>query len=426
MPDIQLSKHLHPTGSTLTRTALALTALILLAQLPGAAADWGYDDLDSKPAGGSVNQPAGQEAESRTAVTGKGSAAAGKSTWKSKKNMARGPQAQLKSPSSQLGQGGQSRGKLGQSGQNKAGQNNAGQDTNETSLTPEEKQGPRAPTPEEIVARKKVDDLKAWMEVFALAASSASEDDRNQIANLNTLGADTRKKLETMLFEKLEQNVAEYNGISLVWQPVREKVIEDIDYKESYRLLFRALLRHAVARIEATAPEAEVIQEVLGPARIAEMGPPVLTEDAINAYSDMTCFLYQKRHPDHTVEGDDNRQLFAEVIRQRYNDAPNESAKKAMCNFDVTWASFRCRYLDATPAEKEKLITTIGEKDPDAKAAPAPASPRTIASARSKKHPTTALISPRMLKIFALGPWAESGKSIPVAVKMNPMSSPTK
>ncbi len=228
----------------------------------------------------------------------------------------------------------------------------------ETSLTPEETRAtPTAPNADEISARKKVDDLKSWMEIFALAASSASEDDRNQIHNLGTLPDETRKRLEKILFEKLEQNVPEYIGISSAWRPLRPKVTEDLDYKESYRLLFRSLLHHAVGRIEPTAPEAEAIQEILGPARIAEMGPPILTEDAINAYSDMTCFLYQKRHPDHTVEGDDNRQLFAEVIRQKYTDAPNPESKKAMCNFDITWASFRCRYLDANAQAKRTNLS---------------------------------------------------------------------
>jgi hypothetical protein len=413
MPDIKM---LYTTSLTRHpfKASLALTALMLLGSArPGLAADWGYDDIPdvhatAPPSNGPKGNQAGTAGSSARPSPGSGA--------KGKRNPGRLQNSQPGAAAGQLESTPQSQ-----------------RQTDETSLTREKAAlTPKAPSPEEIAAHKKVDDLKSWMEIFALAASSASEDDRNQILTLGTLPQDTRKKLEKMTFEKLEENVAEYAGISSIWRPLSQKITEDIDYKESYRLLFRSLLRHAVGRIEPTAPEAEAIQEILGPARIAEMGPPILTEDAINAYSDMTCFLYQKRHPDHTVEGDDNRQLFAEVVRQRYNDAPNLEAKKAMCNFDVTWASFRCRYLDSTAADREKLLASIGEdksgtvatvSDRGTNATTTKVAP---ASARSKTQSSAALVSPKLLKIFALGPWAESSKTIPVAVKMSQMSEPTK
>lgn len=414
------------------KSALALTALMFSGFVrPTLAADWGYDDmpeahhLDSaapspngvkgQPSRGHIN-PKMQQASGR-----KGKKAVGHSQTRTSS------ETSAKSGGESAGESG------GETADQIQSQPMAGQpQTNETSLTPQ-KADPtlRGPSPDEIAARKKVEDLKSWMEIFALAASSASEDDRNQILSLGTLAQGTKKKLEKIAFEKLEQNVPEYLGVSSIWRPLSQKVTEDIDYKESYRLLFRSLLRHAVGRIEPTAPEAEAIQEVLGPARIAEMGPPILTEDAINAYSDMTCFLYQVRHPDHTVEGDDNRQMFAEVIRQKYNDAPNIEAKKAMCNFDLTWASFRCRYLDSNAAGKDKLIASIsgGKTETTAMSAAntsAATGTKTAAGAKGKSQSSIALMSPKLLKIFALGPWAESSKTIPVAVKMSQMSEPTK
>jgi len=381
-----------PTASLrATKLSLALTALILAAlQNPALSADWGYDDMDGHATGPGGAIPTKIDKGPKSGKTAK----AGRPT-----TVSRGAAET---------EGLKNDAKLASPAKNPA-------EPDETSLRQEEAQKP--PSPAEIAARKKVENLKNWMEIYALAASSATEDDRNQVLDLATLTPDTRKKLEKITFEKLDQNVAQYTAVTPVWQSMRKKISEDIDYKESYRLLFRSLLRHALSRLEPTAPEAEAIQEVLGPARIAEIGPPVLTEDAINAYSDMTVFLYQKRHPDHTVEGDDNRQLFAEVIRQKYNDAPNPAAKKAMCNFDVTWASFRCRYLDAPPAEREKLIATI---DGSAADKTSPAKNQTPA------RPNISLTSPKLLKIFALGPWAEDSKTSPLAVKMSQMSEPTK
>ncbi|MBS2006454.1 MAG: hypothetical protein JST01_05410 [Cyanobacteria bacterium SZAS TMP-1] len=348
---------------------------------PTLAADWGYDDPAETPA-----------APSRSPGTG-------------------APRA--KGPVKPAARGAATRRNPAAQTESTAARSEAPA-TDETSLSPEK---PVPPTPAELAARNKVVDLKSWMEIYALAASSATEDDRSQILNLKILAEDTRKKLEKFTFEKIEQNVPEYIGIGPTWIPISKKISEDLDYKESYRLLFRALLRHAVDRLEPTAVQAELIQELLGPTRIAEVGPPVLTEEAINAYNDMTCFIYAKRHPEHSVEGDDNRQMFAEVIRQRYNDAPNIEAKRAMCKFDLTWATFRCRYLDASPADKDRLLLSM---DPDKAKVPTPN------RAKKPAQPALALTSPKLLKLFGMGPWAESAKTTPVAVKMNQMSLPTK
>ncbi|OPZ80530.1 MAG: hypothetical protein BWY75_03781 [bacterium ADurb.Bin425] len=112
---------------------------------------------------------------------------------------------------------------------------------------------------------------------------------------------------------------------------------------------------------------------------MAEPGPPPLTEEAVKAYADMTCFLYSKKHPDKSVDQDDNREIFAGVIRDRFLSAPSEKARFAMCNFDLTWAAFRCKYLDAPAAEKQRL--EIYSQD--------------------------SLTGKELTKLYGMGPWAE-------------------
>ena len=419
--------HSIPSPQDLWRTALTLTFLISLISAnpglaankgpvqsapPSPAADWGYDDAPARPSSHGLggNGPQTQAAEASP-----------------------GP---VNAPKLQAKTAGKAKATL----KNSPASNQSKVPADETSLTPV---AAAPPTAEELAARQKTEDLKSWMQIYALTASSASQDDRNNVLNFGTLNADLRKKLEKLTFEKLEKNTPEYRGITAVWQPISAKIVDDIDYKESYRLLFRALLRHALGHMEPASAEAEPIHEILGPTRIAEMGPPVLTEDSINAYSDMTCFLYQKNHPDHTLEGEDNRQLFADVVRQRYNDAPNPQAKKAMCNFDLTWASFRCRFLDSNEAEKSKMLQSISTGSSTDKQKGGSANRDKTAQTNGGSHNN--LLPAKILKIFALGPWAEKGqntdtkalmaeaksltpepKTTPVAAKMNQKSESTK
>lgn len=227
-----------------------------------------------------------------------------------------------------------------------------------------------------------------WMELFAVCASSPVDDDRKDLENLAILAADQKKELRDFLQKR--QDLPQYAALEPIWKGLRGKVLTELDYKDSYRLLFRALLRHALGdpRSNLSKTEKEMFQMLLGPARISEMGPPVLTEDAINAYADMTCFLFQKRKPDRSIDGEENRQVFADVIKQRYQQAPNLQAKQAMCNFDLTWACFRCRYLALDEAGQARLS-------------------KLMASGEGKGELKAELTNPQTLKIFALGPWSE-------------------
>jgi hypothetical protein len=250
-----------------------------------------------------------------------------------------------------------------------------------------------------------LDDPRCWLEIFALCASSASDDDRKEVLDVATLSLDQKNRLAKLVAGKLATANNNYAGIAPVWATLRPKILQEMDVKESYRLLFRALIRHYLSKNKVSSSDAdgdakvnfELLQDLLGAVRIADPGPPILTEDAVNAYSDMTCFLYQKRKPDRSVDGDDNRQTFALVVKDRFVRAPNLAAKTAMTNFDLTWACFRCRFLDVGAEQQEKLSALMASGD-----------------SKSSAQLKAELVSPTMLKIFALGPWSEKAKEIPV------------
>lgn len=247
-----------------------------------------------------------------------------------------------------------------------------------------------------------LDDPRCWLEIFALCASSASDDDRREVLDVATLSLDQKNRLAKLVASKLATANNNYAGMASVWATLRPKILQEMDVKESYRLLFRALIRHYLSKNMVSSADAdakvnfELLQDLLGAVRIADPGPPILTEDAVNAYSDMTCFLYQKRKPDRSVDGDDNRQTFALVVKDRFVRAPNLAAKTAMTNFDLTWACFRCRFLDVSAEQQEKLSALMASGD-----------------SKSSAQLKAELVSPTMLKIFALGPWSEKAKEVP-------------
>lgn len=277
--------------------------------------------------------------------------------------------------------------------------------------------------PVKKTAPRPLSDKDSWMEIFALAASSAEDDDRLAVRDLATLPDPLKEKLQSFVRQKMEISAPAYVGISPLWSEIRTKVQSNLDYKESYRLLFRALLRHWLLRTERSASfdghtakalsigeikpeekqaiktslEEELFADLLGPARVAEAGPPPLTEDAIKAYADMACFLYAKKHPDKSVDQDDNRQVFASVIRDKFVNAPTPKAQLAMSNFDLTWASFKCRYLDSSAQEKERMSISVS----------AP-----VKGDRAGGQANEDLTNKTIVALFQKGPWAENLKNI--------------
>lgn len=388
-----LSPHLRPIPAICAAFLSLLTASI---QAPafGQGQDWGYDNMDS-PRTNSNLGPKSKSGQGQTSTVknfeGKGANSAAnlpQSERNTEKHIQSAkPKAQITPPKAESKAEPQIEA-LNKRGAKKnsdiGGRSNIGSGSGSSSR---EHGNPQLTTGD------------CWMELFAVCASSPSEDDRKILASLGTIADQEKEELKEFLNsrEKLEA----YSSLKPIWLQLRPKVLQELDYKDSYRLLFRALLRHALSdpRTNLSAAQKATIQNLMGPSRISEPGPPVLTEDAINAYADMTCFLFQRRKPDRSIDGEENRQVFADVIKQRYNQAPNFQAKAAMCNFDLTWACFRCRYLamdEEGRARLSKLMAAGGGKELKAE-----------------------LTNPEILKIFALGPWSEKNKEQTAPLSQN-------
>ncbi len=102
-----------------------------------------------------------------------------------------------------------------------------------------------------------------------------------------------------------------------------------------------------------------MLSEVLGPERISVAGDPPLTEDSVDAYGDMACFLYEQAHPGKSVDAVDNRAIFASVIANKFNDAPTPNDKRAMANFALTWAKFKVMWLSADQTDRVTLLEQV-------------------------------------------------------------------
>ncbi len=155
---------------------------------------------------------------------------------------------------------------------------------------------------------------------------------------------------------------AELVSIEKFWRSLN-RMLQDEQQRSNYRLLFRALLSMRADSNEVSADERTMIFETLGPKRIAEPGPPPLTEDALNAYSDMACFLYERSHKGKTVDAEDNRQLYTVIVKDRFFGAPTDRDRQAMNDFPLSWAKFRILYNDATEGEKMLLAERIASKE---------------------------------------------------------------
>lgn len=297
--------------------------------------------------------------------------------------------------------------------------------------TPAAKTSQPQKKPASLSTGRSYTDQQAWLEIFALIASTQDEDDRAAINQLATLSNENKKELAKLVDAKLLAKNQYWCGIGPIYAAIADKIQSspNLDYKDSYRIFFKSLLRHAIAaaRREMTkdlalapalalnesqskkgviaklSPQADlevdqnalqIYESICGPSAIADEGPPVLTEDALRAYGDMTSFLWSARRKDKSVDSDENRQVFSQVIMQKFKDAPDEKAKKAIANFDLTWASFRLRYLDAAEEEREKLRMAVAMPTKD--------------GARRDE-----LTSDAIKKLYKYGPWAEGiGKPV--------------
>ncbi len=199
-----------------------------------------------------------------------------------------------------------------------------------------------------------------WLNLLGLIAPVEEMSQLPKAPNFHaSLLADQKRRfIETLNGLLAGKDGKTLESISLFWAGV-DKAAANEEQMANYRLLFRSLLRRRAQSSTIPSEEKEMLMEALGPQRVALSGEPPLTEEAINAYADMACFLYEKNFPGRTVDADDNRQVFIKVIKQKFEDAPRPEDKAAMNNFPISWAKFRIMYIDSSLTDRKAMESKI-------------------------------------------------------------------
>jgi len=205
--------------------------------------------------------------------------------------------------------------------------------------------------------------ISAWLNILGLVGHIDAQGRLPNGPDYSIQLSSTQRNEFSVILKKL-LNGPEGAGFSYIgsYWPALSKLMEDVDHRSNYRVLFRALLSMRVDSKDINPEERMMLAEALGPKRIAEPGPPPLTEDAINAYTDMAVFLYEHNHEGKTVDADDNRELYEMIVRDKFQNAPSERDKAAMNDFPLSWAKFRILYTDANESEKLLLATRIASE----------------------------------------------------------------
>lgn len=210
-----------------------------------------------------------------------------------------------------------------------------------------------------------------WIELFELVS-------KEQIT------ADQKSRYAEALNHKLTTpRGVEVSQITEFWPEVRGRIKNNDDEKAAFAAFFRALLRFVLKSKTVTEDDSTVLSELLGPERISVPGDPPLTEESVDAYGDMTCFMYEQAHPGKTIDAMDNRTVFASVIARKYSEAPTDKDKRAMANFSLSWSKFKVTWLSANESDRKQLFEqyTMG------------------------KPPSSDIKDPLITTIFANGPW---------------------
>lgn len=199
--------------------------------------------------------------------------------------------------------------------------------------------------------------------------------------------ADSQKaRFKAQLTKDAASGQTDFNSaIMQFWPLVKKRIGADTEQKQAFSNLFRALLRFELKGKQLSEGDNDMLMEALGPERVARPGTPPLTEEAVDAYGDMACFLYELKHPGKSVDSYENRAMFTEVIYGKYRDAPTPSDKRAMCNFALTWSKFKVTWLAANESDRQELVQCM---------------------AASKPIPV-ALRDPLVESIFHNGPWSK-------------------
>lgn len=212
-----------------------------------------------------------------------------------------------------------------------------------------------APRPADNVDQDRQASL-CWQQLFQVAAKSP-------------LSEDQQKRFEAFMLAKSKLGAAqtlEVRSILKFWPAFISALKNKPELEAGYVSLFHALLRireaMPVEKLDIPGDvlsDSDLITELLGIQRIAVSGTPALTEEAINAYADMTCFIYEQKNPGKTVDADDNRALLARVVSDKFKEAPTENDKKAMAHFDLSWAKFRILWDSADEPTRKLMLEKL-------------------------------------------------------------------
>ncbi len=179
-----------------------------------------------------------------------------------------------------------------------------------------------------------------------------------------------QKKLESYMLAKgrlSDKYKQEFYSIMKFWPKLINDLKDKPEMEPHYADLFKALLRlheqRSTEKVEIAgsdfSSDADLISRLLGLQRIAVSDTPPFTEDAVNAYADMAFFIYEQEHAGRTIDANDNRTLFAKVVVEKFNRAPDDASRKAMASFDLAWAKFKVIWYSSDEATRKLLLSKL-------------------------------------------------------------------
>ncbi len=218
------------------------------------------------------------------------------------------------------------------------------------------------PSAAPVAADKQPLVVESWKAVYELAGGQ-------------NLDGEQQKQLTSLFTRKLGGSPAERKAAESVlafWPQLSAYLVANPQQRPNYAALLKALLRYQArahveqsggAKTEGALAEDEdaLIAQVLGAQMMSVAGTVPFSEDAVNAYADMACFIYEQRNPGKSVDAEDNRALFATVVSEKFKAAPSRKDKEAMAGFDLVWAKFRIVWTQADEKRKAALLDSLAK-----------------------------------------------------------------
>lgn len=212
----------------------------------------------------------------------------------------------------------------------------------------------------DAVVDKNLQAARCWLQLF-------------QACNKQPMDYTQQKRAEAYILGKARlggKSNEEVLSILKFWPRMMSELRSKPEMEMHYADLFRALLRlyekNGSQKIDVEGSpyscDTDLITELLGLERLAVSGNPSFSEDAVNAYADMAIFIYEQTHAGRTIDGPDNRTVFAKVVVQKFNDAPTDADRRAMASFDLAWAKFKIIWNDADESTRKILLDKLVQK----------------------------------------------------------------